>query len=206
MSISSGTSSGSPWSFAILKLSHITPFFLPAGHEVSVTVHNAGPCDRAENIKHGGKQGYVFGSKAPSPIPSCYLRGSGNNIWCVFRSLMQWDYHWFKLRTAISSFWHLSEKRRQCSPWGVAVLDTGFLTFAGFLPRYSLPWRLPGFWVPGKSLYMTKVVWTNNYVSSSWQTHSTLQIYLPPFERYFAEFEIAGYSVIPNFCSSARRW
>lgn len=36
----------------------------------------------------------MFGNKAPSPFPSCYLGGSGTNVWCMLGLLLQLDYHW----------------------------------------------------------------------------------------------------------------
>lgn len=35
----------------------------------------------------------MFGNKAPSPFPNCYLGGSGINVWRML-GLLQWDYHW----------------------------------------------------------------------------------------------------------------
>jgi len=55
-----------------------------------------GPVTEQKTQTRRGKRGYMFGIKAPSPIPSCSLRASGNNIWCVFIFLTQWDYHWFQ--------------------------------------------------------------------------------------------------------------
>lgn len=118
MRVLSSTSPGSPWSFAVLKLSHLTLFFLPGGQEASVTVRDARPRDRAENIKHRGKKGYTFGNKAPSPIPSCSPRAGGNNVWCVFRFLLQWDYHWFKLTYSPTLLLTpIRETQAVLSPW-----------------------------------------------------------------------------------------
>lgn len=191
-----------PLKSSILMLSHLILFFLPTCHEASVTIHNARPHGRAENIKKQRSKGL---HKAPFPIPSCSLKDSSNNVWCMFIFLLQWDCHWFKptYRTAPSDTYPRRAGSARPTGWPCWTQDFSRLQDSSCIIHSP---DMPGFWVLGKSLYMTEAVWTNNYVSSPWKAHSTLQTYLPPFEGYFAEFEIAGYSILPNLYCSARTW